>query len=79
MFYKKNKNPNLEICDPYLVVKNYANITDQSMKGETCRLACNRFQTSIQIFTSTIAVTIGDDQAFWFEASYQELQVKIMS
>uniref|UniRef100_A0A914Q6Z3 Uncharacterized protein n=1 Tax=Panagrolaimus davidi TaxID=227884 RepID=A0A914Q6Z3_9BILA len=79
VFYLHHKRPDVQICDPEIIIKNYDTFVDPSLKDYACVPPCLRFDTSIEIYTAMeMAGPAGPidsgTAAFRIEASYISLE-----
>uniref|UniRef100_A0AC34F2H6 Uncharacterized protein n=1 Tax=Panagrolaimus sp. ES5 TaxID=591445 RepID=A0AC34F2H6_9BILA len=81
VFYLHHKRPDIEICDPEIIIKNYDTFVDPSLKDYACVPPCLRFDTAIEIYTAMEmagpqgAIDSGT-AAFRIEASYISLEMR---
>ncbi|KAE9548829.1 hypothetical protein FO519_007965 [Halicephalobus sp. NKZ332] len=79
VFYFEHKAKGVPICDPEVIVRDYNQFVNPSMKGLQCVPPCLRFDTSIEIYTAEDMPTAGyypinpEVPAFRLEASYTML------
>uniref|UniRef100_A0A914Y436 Uncharacterized protein n=1 Tax=Panagrolaimus superbus TaxID=310955 RepID=A0A914Y436_9BILA len=82
VFYLQHKRPDIQICDPEIIIKNYDTFVDPSLKDYECVPPCLRFDTAIEIYTAMEmtgpqgAIDSGT-AAFRIEASYISLEVSV--
>uniref|UniRef100_A0A0N5A3B5 Acid-sensing ion channel 1 n=1 Tax=Parastrongyloides trichosuri TaxID=131310 RepID=A0A0N5A3B5_PARTI len=81
-WYMKYHSPNIEICDPSIIIKNYNSIMPVDIQNVPCLQSCTRSETSIELlsrpFNPKLAGISQDTfPLFRIEMSYTNLQTEL--